>query len=168
MFSGLMRTCEATKTTKKHIIMRSRRVAVTTIRLGSTKAGREEYVELETNSLAERALRFCCEVVQDDDELLFQMPTYGVLYQLIIDFCNAFRLGLHLTPHGLRAGAATDLKSQGFTIAQIKDRGRWEFEKTCKIYIATVWTRLEFVLQAETKVQDHGISQFRNMIYPVF
>ena len=75
---------------------------------------------------------------------------------------------MSFTPHGLRAGGATDMKLRGELIPAIQEMGRWEFPKTCKRYVDVVQTRLEVALQAEQRVPQVGVGDFSDMIGPVF
>ena len=162
MGACLLRTAEAVRIRVKDIIWRSALVAVTTIRLGTTKSGREEFVEVPPNSLAERALKYVTRLLGLND-LVFDF-TYQSLYKCIKSFVAYFNLMLLLTPHSLRAGEATRRRLRGDTVASIQDAGRWEHPKTCKTYIDVVQSLLPEVLQREQHVPLLGTSDFSGMI----
>ena len=163
-FATMMRTAEASQVRRGQVLFRTRTNKKTTIRLGDTKAGREQYVELEPNSFAERILRFACEGLQPT-ELVFNM-TYQMLYGAIQAFLRHFAILLTLTPHSLRAGEATRRKMLGEPLHAIQEAGRWEHPKTCKTYIDVVFARQPLVLQEESKVPLLNDENFANILAP--
>ena len=148
-FSTLLRSVEIIKIRVLDIIFRGGHVAKTTIRLGLTKNNRECLVQLEPNSLAERALRYLLGQNPDKYVPLFGFSSYRDLYKCILNFKLNFRLRLHLTPHSLRAGGATHLKLRGFTVQVIADIGRWEDLRTAKSYIDVIFNILPETLVLE-------------------
>ena len=146
----------------KDIIWRSRVVQKTTIKLNDTKSGRTQYVELEPNSMAERALRQVTKRLQPDD-FVFDL-TYPRLYKLVQQFLEYFAIILLLTPHSLRAGEATRRKMRGDALADIQVAGRWEHVKTCKGYIDVVFARQGEVLAEEAKAPQMTAADFSDML----
>lgn len=166
-FSCLLRTAELIRVRVLDIIFRGGHVARTTIRLGLTKNNREQVVQLEPNSLAERALRFLLGTSPDKYTPVFGFRDYRDLYKLIIDFKKHFRLTLPLTPHSLRAGGATHLKLRGFIVAVIAEIGRWEDLRTAKGYIDIVFNILPETLVVEGRVWPTNEYQL-NFFAPAF
>ena len=79
-----------------------------------------------------------------------------------------FQLTVHLTPHSLRAGGATRMKTQGDHVTVIQEYGPWEHIKTARNYIDTVFTRLSVTLENEGRVPDLDATAFTDMIFDFF
>ena len=149
-FFGLLRTAELHKIKRLDVTLRCGYIALTTIRLSTTKNGRQEIIQFEPNSLAERALKLLLSHGNISDTApLFGFRSYSELYKLFMEFRLHFKLIAHLTPHSLRAGGATDLKLRGWPSMHIADIGRWSDIRTCKGYIDVVFTLLPETRLAE-------------------
>ena len=161
-FFGLLRTAEVIKIRPIDVILRTSYIAITTIRLTSTKSGREQVVQFEPNSVAERALKHLL-LSRDFRQYqgLFGFRTYRDLYQLVMEFKCHFQLTLPLTPHSLRAGGATYLRLCGFSMTVIADIGRWEAVITARGYVDIVFTLLPETKSAEARVYPTATSSLR-------
>ena len=168
-FGALLRTKELLAIRRTDIIWRGGHVVRTHIRLGYTKNNREQVASLEPNSLAERALRYLydwpdCQPFAP----MFEILSYEKLYKWIIQFKLHFRIVLHLTPHSLRAGGATNLRLRGFAHAEIADIGRWEHVGTAKSYVDVVFNLLPETISIENRCVPNGESAIEDFLAAPF
>ena len=169
-FFGLLRSAEIHKIRRSDVMFRGdgrSHVKVTTIRLGTTKNGREQVLQLAPNSLAERALRLLCESLGPHQTgPLFGFAKYSELYQLFKQFRLEKHIGINITPHSLRAGGATYLRQLGHLLPAIADAGRWEDLKTAKGYIDLLFTVLPDTVATEKFLHPTHESALAPLLFP--
>ena len=164
MFETMLRTCEALKIRAVDVIFRGMGVHRTIIRLGKSKNGREQYVELEPDSLGERMLRFLVRHSPDRQAPLFEFRSYARLYAALKEFCRQYRVTLELTPHSFRAGGATARRLMGQDMPRIQADGRWESLSTCRGYVDVVFSLMPETLDQDRRVAAYALGDFAGII----
>ena len=164
MFETMLRTCEALKIRAVDVIFRGNGVFRTIIRLGKSKNGREQYVELEPDSLGERMLRFLVRHSPDRQAPLFEFRSYARVYAAIKEFCRQYRITLELTPHSFRAGGATARRLAGQDMPRIQADGRWESLSTCRGYVDVVFSMMPETLDQDRRVAALTIGDFLGIL----
>ena len=160
MFDAKLRTCEALKVRACDIIFASSTVKSTTIRLGKTKNGREQAAVLDVDCLGEKMLRILVRCSRNRQEPLFHFQNYARVHKYCCKFKLHYQLAIEFTPHSLRAGSATNDKLEGWSLADIQFRGRWESMATARGYVDIVYAILPETLQEEAKVPHFDDSEF--------
>ena len=160
MFDAKLRTCEALKVRASDVIFSSSSVRNTTIRLGKTKNGREQAAVLDNDCLGEKMLRVLVRCSRNRNAPLFQFGNYARVHKYCCKFKVRYGLAIEFTPHSLRAGSATNDKLEGWSMADIQFRGRWESMATARGYIDVVYAILPETLHEEAKVPEFDDSEF--------
>ena len=164
-FFGLLRSAEILRVRACDVMLRGGATALTTIRLLSTKSGREQLVQFAANSVPELMLVFLLQQPGTSRyQPLFGFRKYSELYKLFLNFRVHFRLIIHLTPHSLRAGGATHLRLQGWQLAIITEIGRWETMAVARTYIDVVFTLLPECRLAEAAIAPTHEAALRPML----
>ena len=166
-FDGLMRSIELLKVRAIDVILRNNTtVRQTSIRLGTTKNNREQVVFLPPNSLAERALFRLLRATHSRYGPLFEIGSYRELYDMIIKFKERFAILIHLTPHSLRAGGATNMRAAGHTFMQILEQGRWECIKSCKQYIDVIFNLMPETIALHERIHPTMPRALEGFLFP--
>ena len=169
-FFGLLRANELVKVKAVDVVLRGVGACkMTTIRLLNTKSGREQSVQFAANSVPELMLICLLRMPTTTRyQPLFGFRSYSELYKLFTNFRLHFRITLHITPHSLRAGGATHLKVQGWSLVMIMEIGRWESMAIARSYVDFVFTILPECTRAEAQMAPTHEAALRPMMVDNF
>ena len=155
-FEGLLRSSEMLKIKAIDIVWRNlTSIQRTTIRVGVTKNHREACIILAPNGIAERAL---CYLARQGYITSPYLPVFGFrTYSGVVNAIQMFKqhFGLRysrFSPHSLRAGGATYLRTQDVPITSIMEFGRWSSISTTQNYVDRVFNILPEQLSANRSV----------------
>ena len=156
-FEGLLRCVELLKIKALDIVWRNNTsILRTTIRLGVTKNARECCVILSPNGISERALFYLARagLITSPYLPVFGFTTYSQVVNAIQLFKQHFGLRYsRFSPHSLRAGGATYLRTQDVSISAIMEYGRWSSLSTAQNYVDRVFNILPEQLAAIRSVR---------------